>query len=149
MFIHFFDKGNYYLEATNGEIYDNVEYLTEENGTIHINKWNLKPLNMQKMRALYLYNASLILNKNEEYELVNKLMSKSYELYDEPTYIGDLLAFSAFKLGDYETAIKIYKKLYNNSIKNKSYRMNLNSTYIKWGNMYAANKEYFSQLKAT
>ncbi len=146
IFIHFYDNNNYYLEATNGEIYNDTKYLTEENETIHINKWNLKPLNVQKMRALYLYNASLILNKNKEYELVNKFMSKSYELYDEPTYIGDLLAFSAFKLEDYETAIKIYKKLYNNSIENKGYRMNLNSTYIKWGNMYAANHEYINAI---
>ena len=146
IFIHFFDKGNYYLEATNGEIYDDTEYLMEKNDTIHINKWNLKPLNMQKMRALYLYNASLILNKSKEYILVNELMSKSYGLYNEPTYIGDLYAFAAFKLDDFETAIKIYKKLYNNSIENKGYRMNLNSTYIKWGNMYAANHEYFSAI---
>lgn len=146
IFIHFYENGNYYLEATNGEIYDDTEYLTEENDTIHINRWNLKSLNMQKMKSLYLYNASLILNKNKEYKLVNKLMSKSYELYDEPTYIGDLLAFSAFKLNDYETAIRIYKKLYNSSIENKSYKMNLNSTYIKWGNMYAADQEYISAI---
>ncbi len=147
IFIHFFDNGNHYLEATNGVIYDNTEYLTEKNDAVHINEWNLKSLNMQKMKALYLYNTSLILNKSKQYKLVNELMNKAYELYDEPTYIGDMYAFSAFNIEDYETAIKVYKKLYSNSIENKGYRMNLNSTYIKWGNMHAANNEYINAIE--
>ncbi len=133
---------DYYIETTSGFIHGSTEYLNDLD-TIKPGKWDKKPLNSKQFHALYVYNVCLEISKRDDYDIVFKLMKDAFMDYSEPDYMADLYAFSAFRTGHYETAALVYADIGKDD---RFYSMNINASYISWGNQLAEKGDFQGAL---